>query len=435
MHNMNPYAEGPTPGPVQPFYPPSRVLPAVSEASALTVPAFWRGYGYVCGSVGLLPMTVFRDTDALDPQPQIARQPDPRQTPMSFWAGVTASLTLYGNSVNIITGYDRLGYPTSVKPIHPLLVAVRFQGNPMAPDISQWYCAGQLYEPEQIWHVKSHLARPGWPLGRGVIDSMSDGIAMETALQSYAASFFVSGGMPAGILKIHRPEITQAQADEAKSSWISKYSGAPTPAVLNELTDFTPLAYRPVDSQMVESRQFGLIQIALMWGVPPSKLGASVGGGTYKNAEMEEVQARNDALMPWTRLLEQAVSIDWLPRGQRAEWDLSASLRTDTLSQYQAYQTALGGPGPQSAWLLVDEVRAQQNLDPVQIAQAELNATIAQEAVEKAQEAQDAAAALGYPTGLPLLPPVAGGPPITNPPPEGETVPAAPTNGKGNQTD
>ena len=373
-HAAPPY--GPTQfmaGPEQ-NWPPSHVLPPPSESDALSVPAFWRGCAYVCGTVGMLPAQAYRGTDLLDPQPAVIDQPDPAQSRMAFWSGVAESLTLYGNSICIITSRDRYGWPLTLKPIHPTLAAVRFTGNPMAPDIAAWYVAGQLYDPSDIWHVKSHLGRAGWPLGRGLIDTASDAIALGLALQSYGASYFNAGGMPSGILKIHRPEVTQAQADDAKTNWIAKYSGAPTPAVLNELTDFTPLAYKPVDSQMIESRSQSLLEIALLWGVPPSKLGANVGGGTYKNAEMEEVQARNDGVAPWTTLLEDTGSRELLPRGQRLVWDLSASLRTDTLSQYQAYNLALGGPGPSSQWLLIDEIRGRENLDPMADAAADIAA-------------------------------------------------------------
>ena len=221
------------PGPEQ-SWPASSVLPQPSESSALSVPAFWRGCAIVAGGVGMLPANAYRGTDALDPQPAVIRQPDPNQTPMAFWAGVTESLALYGNSVCIVTSRDRLGYPQTLKPIHPTLAAVRFTGNPMAPTIDAWYVAGQMYDPSDIWHVKSHLGRAGWPLGRGIIDTDADSIAMALKLQSYAASYFQNGGTPTGVLKIHRPEITQDQADAAKSSWISKFSGAASIAVLNE---------------------------------------------------------------------------------------------------------------------------------------------------------------------------------------------------------
>ena len=87
--------------------------------------------------------------------------------------------------------------------------------------------------------------------------------------------------------------------------------------------------------------------IALMWGLPVTKLGAQAGTGTYRNAESEERQTR-EAIAPWARLLEQAVSIDLLPRGQLAKWNLDAYLRADTETRFQAYSAALAG----QAWVL-----------------------------------------------------------------------------------
>ena len=392
-------------GPEQ-TWPPAGVLPPPSEAQALSVPQFWRGHAYVTGMVGQLPRTVFRGTDALDPQPAVVRQPDPFQSAMSFWAGVASSLTLYGNSICLVTSTDKLGYPATLKPVHPTLAAVRFTGNPMTPQIAAWYIAGTVYDPSEVWHVKSHLGRAGWPLGRGIIDTNGDATAMALALQSYGASYFNAGGMPTGILKVHRPEITQDQAEAAKSAWLSRYAGKPSVAVLNELTDFTPVSFRPVDSQMIESRQFSLIEVALLWGLPPSKLGAAI-TNPYRNAQMEEVQARNDAVAPWLALLEEAGSIELLPRGQALKWDMAAWLEADTLTEYQAYQVALGGPGPQSQWLLPDEIRARKNLDPISDVAEELG--VASPVAAADDEPPETPSQAGtVPAMVPLLPADAG---------------------------
>jgi HK97 family phage portal protein len=345
---------------------PHRVLPAPTEREAMSVPAFWRGHNYVCGTVGLLPVAAWRDTTRLEPQPGILRQPDIEQTPMAFWAGIASAVTLYGNAVCHVLDTDRLGYPTVLKPIHPTLAAVQLGGNPQEPTIGGWYLAGRLVDPSEVWHVKSFIHKTGWPLGMGILDAAPDGVASARAVGDYAASYFAGGGVPPGVLKIHRPEVTQDQADEAKALWVEKQAGRAEPAVLNDLTDFTPLAFRPIESQMIEARQFSLVDVALLWGLPPSKLGANLGGGTYRNAEMEEVQARNDGVGPWARLLEQAVSLRLLPRGQRAEWRLDAYLRTDTEGRFKAYQIAMGGPGPESKWLMADEVRGLEGLDPLE---------------------------------------------------------------------
>ena len=413
--NVAPVSHAPAPfmaGPEQTFLPPTNVLPPPSEAMALSWPAFQRGLTYISGTVGMLPVAAYRGTEIVDPVPAVLRQPDPTQTAMTYWAGVVESLVLYGNAISIITSTDRYGFPLTLKPIHPTLVAVRFTGNPMAPTIDAFYAAGQMYDPSDVWHIKSFKGRAGWPLGRGLIDLNGDAIAIGLALQSYAASYFNGGGMPTGVLQIHRPEITQAQADQAKQAWISKYSGVSSVAVLNELTTFTPVSFRPVDSQMIESRQFSLIDAANLFQLPASKFGAAV-ANPYKTAVMEEVQARNDGVAPWLKLLEQAVSLELLPRGQHAQWDLTAALWADPLSEAQTFQAALGGPGPQSAWLLIDEVRARKNLDPMAVSQAEIDA-----AVEAAGVTVDEPAQL-EPTGQPAAPPAVGGPPTGNQLPPG----------------
>ena len=90
-------------------------------------------------------------------------------------------------------------------------------------------------------------------------------------------------------------------------------------------------------------------------GLPPTKLGANTGGSTYRNAEMEEVERATTRSCRGPRCWSSRSRWQWLPRGQHAVWNMDAKLRTDTLSRYQAYQFAMGA-GPQSSWLLADEV-------------------------------------------------------------------------------
>jgi HK97 family phage portal protein len=336
----------------------------VTAESALSVPAFWRGHALVCGGLGALPVHAWRGTEQLVPQPLICRRPDPEQTAMSFWTGVASAVTLYGNSLCVVTGTDRLGYPNGLRAVHPLNAAAHFTGNPNSPTIAGWYLAGAFYDPSEVWHIKSHLHRPGWPLGMGLLDAVAEGISMAQGLQDFQASFFKSGGVPTGIVKVHRPEVSQDTADEIKAQWLARFAGSAEPAVLNELTDFTPVAFRPVDSQMIEAAGQTIQDIANMWGIPGAKLGSPVSSGTYRTSIMEELQARQDGIAPWAHLFEQALS-DILPGGQDARWDLEAYLRADPLSRFQAYQAALGGPGPASKWIEVNEVRAQENLDPL----------------------------------------------------------------------
>lgn len=342
-----------------------RVLPVpVSEQSAQGLPAFWRGLAYVTGTVGMLPVDAYRGTDRVDPPPLVLSRPDPRSTGMTFWSELARSLLLYGNAVSLITQTDRLGYPTAMRPIHPLDAQVRLVGAPAEPDIAAWYVMGHEVDPSFIWHVRSYIGRTGWPLGLGLIEGAAEGLSLSQALQDYAAGYFAGGALPTVALKVGRPELTQDEADEVRGNFASKFGGTQRqPAVLNSITEIVPVASNATEAQMVEARTLSIGDCALLFGLPPSKLGAPSAGMTYRNSEQEERQARNDAVAPWCRLLESAASLDLVPRGQRVEWNMDAHLRTDTLTRYQAYQVALGGPG--TAFATVDEVRAAEGWDPM----------------------------------------------------------------------
>ena len=352
-------------GPALGWWPGGRVMPTpVTEDSAEGLAPFWRGLAYVSGTVAMLPADAYRGTDQVDPQPAVLAQPDPRMTAMSYWAEVVRSLVLYGNGVSLVTERDRLGYPSALRCVHPLHVSVRYTGNPAEPDIGEWYVMGHEVDPADVWHVRSYLGRAGWPLGRGVLEGPAEALSLAQALQDYAAGYFAGGATPSVALKVNRPELTQGEADQVRADYVSKFGGTNrSPAVLNSLTDIQPIASNPSDSQLTEARGMSVADCALMFGLPPSKLGAPNSNMTYRNTEQEEIQARNDAVAPWARLLEQAVTAELLPRGQRCVWNLDAYLRADTLTRYQAYAISLGGPG--HAWATVDEVRANEGDDPL----------------------------------------------------------------------
>ena len=130
----------------------------------------------------------------------------------------------------------------------------------------------------------------------------------------------------------------------------------------------------------------------------------------YKNAQMDEVSARQDGVVPWTTLLAQAASIELLPRGQNCEWDLTAAMEADTLSKYQAYNFALGGPGPMSQWMLVDEVRARENMDPMGVVAAQLGVPNPLEAEPPPPPPPKAPAVPAMPAGMAPVAPNQSGP-------------------------
>src|SRR5690606_14847170 len=136
-----------------------------------------------------------------------------------------------------------------------------------------------------------------------------------------------------------------------------------TIAVLNETTDFQPIAWNPTDMQLLEARKFALHEIALMFGLPLSFLGVEQASRTYTNTEQEGLSLVKYSLRGPLARFEQALS-QHLPRGTWAKANLDAFLRSDTLTRYQAHAIAL-----QAKFLTDDEVRALEDLPPLTPAQ------------------------------------------------------------------
>jgi HK97 family phage portal protein len=103
-----------------------------------------------------------------------------------------------------------------------------------------------------------------------------------------------------------------------------------------------------------------------MFGVPPSKLGISMGqANTYSNLESENAAFVQDSLLPLVRKIEAAVDAV-LPVGTDLKIDFRQLLRGDTQTRYTAYQIGLA-----AGFLTVDEVRDWEDLAPLTAATAD----------------------------------------------------------------
>ena len=131
-------------------------------------------------------------------------------------------------------------------------------------------------------------------------------------------------------------------------------------AVLNATTEFKPLQLDPQALQLTELLRMSAWEIALVYGIPPYKLGISMGySNTYANIESASIDYVQDALLPWARRLEAAFDAAF-PRGTSLKLNLDGLRRADTKTRYDAYATGL-----EAGFLTVDEVRQREDLAPM----------------------------------------------------------------------
>lgn len=334
-------------------------LPNVTENVLLGLPTANWCLGRIANGVAAMspPRMIAGDGITELDAPLIAVRPNASLGVYEFFHAATACAVARGNYYGILADFDSAGFARQVVPVHPDLVQVIVEAGFV------FYMIGdQTYTADEMLHVRGHTI-VGSPVGIGVVEFFRRSIGQHLDQQSLVASTFSTGGaaIPSGIVKVAKPEITKDQADAVKEQFVTAHSGQRSIAVLSEMYDFTAISWSPEDAQFLESRQFSVAEMALMFGFDPGDLSASVGGTsiTYANITDREAARQIDVYGPWIARFEDQWS-DLVPGGNliRFRRESFKHANRKALFEEQAIGIAAGV-------LTVDEARAENNKAPL----------------------------------------------------------------------
>jgi HK97 family phage portal protein len=337
------------------------------------IPAVHRATGLIVDTLATLPWHVYRNSTERLPTPAWIDDPqalrldgrvvdtaslnEARQSQVDVWGQWILSALWWGDGFIYVPSRDVNGAP---KPplwvLHPDDVELRD---------GRYWVADVRFDPGEIIHLRGqHPIVEG--RGTGVLTRFATELGVITSLRSYIASSFASG-VPAGYLKTSQPNVTQEQADNLKSRWMTQHSGRRTIAVLNATTEFHPLTWSPVDTEAADFARLTLSQIALMFGLPPGMLGGPTGDTlTYSTNEMRMLELYQLTLLPWIGRVEAVLNAQ-LPSGTATRIEVDGLLRADIKTRFEAYAI-----GIDKGILTVDEARAYENRPPLREAGAVL---------------------------------------------------------------
>lgn len=339
------------------------------------IPAAWRAALLLSDLIGSVPWHAYRDRggqqqmEVISPTPPLLTQPaapDTRMTTFSSWA---LDLVWHGNAIGIIAARSREGWPTAVLPVRAECVQVRRVGQNDAGDMQlpvgaiTYGIGNRWWSSDDVLHIKGPCA-PGALRGLGVLENHLRGaLGLAVELDRQAGSIGAAG-IPTGVLKSTDPDLDQATATDLKTAWLRSQRDR-TIAVLNDTTAFEPIAWNPTETQLIDARRFSLTEMALIFGLPSSFLGADQASRTYSNVEQEAINLIKFSLGGHLARFEQTLT-QALPRGTCAKANLDSILRSDTKTRYEAHAIAIAG-----GFLTVDEVRALEDRPPLTPAQRE----------------------------------------------------------------
>jgi len=361
---------------------PTAAGTAVSEQSAMRTSTAFACVRLIAGALASTPVPVYeRVGDAAEKIDHpfwwlFNEQPTARFSAATFWEFITAQMLLRGDGIAYIARKGR--YSPDIEGVIPVArenVEVFRNGDRLNYRISEYSDMGtQRYftaDQDDVLHFPgfgfnglSSYSIIGW--------AARSAIGISLAAEQFAGQFFGNGAhvqyavtAPAG------KKMTPEQQETFRQAWVEHYVGmgvSGRPLVLTDGMDVKELSLTAVDSQLLESRKWQVVDIARAFGVPPFMVGetdkTTAWGTGLESLGRVFVQY---TMAPHFTRFEQELNRKLFPiRTNRfMRFDTDEALRGDTAARANYYKIALGGtqnPG----YMTVNDVRRKENLPPIE---------------------------------------------------------------------
>lgn len=342
----------------------------VSRRTTLGYSPFWRGVNLISRDVAKLPLFVYKrigdgkERDTVHPAYSLLRyKPNSEMTSFIFRQVLQSHALVEGNGYAYIDR-DGAGNPMELIPLDPTATY------PIRENGRLWYVTqvGQKLrklDPSNVLHIKG-LGYDGL-VGYSIIHMARESIGLGVALRDFGSRFFRANARP-GVVLEHPAKISNEAAKRIRDSWNDMHAGidnAHKTAILEEGMKLAVMSINARDSQLLESRQFEIREIANWFGVPPHKLGDTT-RTAFASLEQENQSYLDDALDPWLVVWEEECREKLLTEREKesdshvVEFLRQALVRANLKDRGAFYNTALQG-----GWMNRDEIRARESMNPL----------------------------------------------------------------------
>ena len=327
----------------------------VSEQSVGGLPAIGRGIDMVSNAVAtmLSGAQVYRQVDVPMEAPPVLKRPNVLYGAHEFWMMVIQSLMYRGNFVGIKADLDEMGYPRQIVPVH--IDAVHMD---MTSGLPQYQINDEKYGYDDVIHIRAN-APVGTLWGMGVVEQYRTNLEGQLYEQQYGSNSFKSGAVPSAVITLDADRVEEETATAVQEGWVAKHgAGERKPAVVPRTMSITPIGFSHKDAEFISGKQLSIAECALMVGIDPADLTASIGGMsmTYANLQSRQIARITDSYSKWMNLTEERWS-DLIEGAQEVRGDAEALLRTSTKERVELHGMAIA-----QGWRTPEEVRAIEGL-------------------------------------------------------------------------
>jgi HK97 family phage portal protein len=341
----------------------------VTNESAMRLSAVFACLRLLSEAIATLPLDTFERLGGTRrpyrPRPAYLSFDPPQAPRTEYLSALMLSLLTDGNAF-VATPRDLMGSPIDLIVLDPTLVTVRRDGARPFFEV-----AGRPYSTLDIMHIKG-MCMPGALRGVSPIQAARDVISWGDSAQQYGKSFMDNRAVPPAVIEMspdsgNDPDAERTRALKMAQTWNDTHGGANNAGKIGVLlggAKLSTVAISPEDAQWLESKKFGVSEIARFFGVPPHLIADASNSTSWGSGLAEQNLAFGQfSLRPWTERIEEAhgrlLTTDGLPT-VFMRLNLDALLRSSLTDRYDSYATGIS-----SQFLTVNEARALEDLPPV----------------------------------------------------------------------
>lgn len=340
----------------------------VTEEKALSIDAVYACVNLYARTIASLPLILYEKGEngkvrALDHPlyKLLHNEPNPNMTSHTFRKMLEASLKLWGNAYAWIE-FDKYYQVKALWPLPP--------GNVFPQRSTR---TGELFYDAVLFdgsvrrfraYEMVHIPGLGFDgiSGRSPIRQFAETMGLNIAVKRYGNKFFTNGARPSGVLE-HPGTLSEQAQKRIEKKFEQRYSGVENSGktiLLEEGMKYQQIGVPPEEAQFLESRKYGVNEIARIFGVPPHMI-ADLEHATFSNIESQDINFAKHSIVPecvnWEQELMRKLLNDRELERYEIEFNMEGLVRGDMQSRYQAYAT-----GIQWGFLAPNDIRAKENM-------------------------------------------------------------------------
>ena len=334
---------------------------AVNNTTALSIASVHACVRVIADGIAGLGLKLYKDDGQSRDQviihyaTALTNEPNPYQTKYDFTKYMTSHLALTGNAYAFINR-DVRNIGTELHPIAPQYVTPVMQDGILFYKVTLAGYPGMIPATEML-HFKGMCGdNPLVGLSPVVLHAETLGIDLAAISQS-------AGVYKNGVLKFLLTSDAQIKIDQAgplKKSLDDVIDGASRSAVLPNGIKMEKLSLSPEEAQYLETRKFSSEEIARIFGVPASMIGATAGIKSSVEQEYQDFYART--LMSYAINIEQELARKLLTENDKLtyyfKFNFNSLLRASANERADYYNKGIRG-----GWLSRNEARVYEDVN------------------------------------------------------------------------